>query len=179
VDVTASSVDDRAALIEQLRSLTKDVHDEVHAQGKAAHQLARLSRRLTISAAVGAAAVGLVTALTQTLHGTARVIVTLVAFAGAATSGTAAALKAPERAHGAQGRWIEFRSLARRLDAIMTAGLGDRSLQELKSLIDEVLDRLDQIQGASESQNLRLTAEDEAESALPQPAPKLLPGASG
>lgn len=147
-----------ATLIEQLRSLLKEVHDEEHEQGKAVHHLGRLSRRLTIAAALGSAAVGLVTALTQTLHGGARAIVILVAFVGAATSGVAAALKAPERAHGAQGRWLELRSLARRLDVIMATGLDDRTPQELKILIDEVLDRLDQIQGARDSQTIRLSS---------------------
>lgn len=112
--VVEPSAGEKAALTQQLRELVKEVQEEERQQGKATHRLGRLGGRLAVAAAIGSAAAGLVTALSQSLHGVARVIVIIVAF-GAATSGTAAALRAPERAHGAQGRWLELRSLARRL----------------------------------------------------------------
>ncbi len=155
--VVELSASEKAALTQQLRDLLKEVQEEERQQGKATHRLGRLGGRLAVAAAIGSAVAGLVTALSQSLHGAARLIVIIVAFGGAATSGTAAALRAPERAHGAQGRWLELRSLARRLEVISATGLDDRTTDELKTLIDEVLDRLDQIQGARDSQSIRVS----------------------
>jgi len=155
--VVEPSAGEKAALTQQLRELVKEVQEEEKQQGKATHRLGRLGGRLAVAAAIGSAAAGLVTALSQSLHGVARVIVIIVAFGGAATSGTAAALRAPERAHGAQGRWLELRSLARRLEVITATGLDDRTADELKLLIDEVLDRLDQIQGARDSRSIQMS----------------------
>lgn len=166
--VVESPVDEQAALVAQLRSLLGEVQREERAQGKATHRLGRLGGRLAIASAIGSAAAGLVTALSQTLHGAARMVVIIVAFAGAATSGIAAALRAPERAYGAQGRWLELRSLARRLDFIVSTGLDGRSRDQLKDLIDEVLDRLDQIQGTHDSQGIRMTPSDERSASGPR-----------
>ncbi len=168
--VIEPSAGEKAALTQQLSELVKKVQEEERQQGKATHRLGRLGGRLAVAAAIGSAAAGLVTALSQSLHGVARLIVIIVAFGGAATSGTAAALRAPERAHGAQGRWLELRSLARRLEAITATGLDDRTADELKVLIDEVLDRLDQIQGARDSQGIRVSRAGQGDPALPMHA---------
>lgn len=155
------SADERSTLLEKLRSLLEEVQREERAQGKATRHLGRLGGRLAIASAIGSAAAGLVTALSQTLHGAARLAVIIVAFVGAATSGIAAALRAPERAHGAQGRWLELRALARRLDIVVSTGLDGWSREQLEGLVDEVLDRLDQIQGAHDSLGIRVAPGDE------------------
>ena len=155
--MTVAPTEGNAALIDEIRRLADQVRDEEHYQGAQTKRLGRLSGFLAILAAVGSGTVGGVAAASQSLQGGLRTAVVIIAFAGAALSGIAAGVKAPQRAQGAQGRWLELRSLSRRLDAIIAVNLADLSTAQFKALIDDTLDRLDQIQGARDSQRLRLS----------------------
>jgi hypothetical protein len=157
--VTNTPTDERGALVQQLHSLAEEARSEMHRQGYETKHLGRLGTVLAVLATLGSGTAGAVVAATQTLSGAARTIVAIVAFIGAGISGVAGAVRAPQRAQGAQGRWLELRSLSRRLEAVTAGGLTSTSIDQLKALIDETLDRLDQIEGARDSATLRLLAQ--------------------
>lgn len=80
------STSEKAALTLQLRDLLTEVQEEERRHEKATHHLGQLGGRLAVAAAICSAGASLLTALSQSLHRVARLIVIIVAFRGAATS---------------------------------------------------------------------------------------------
>jgi hypothetical protein len=136
---------------EELRRLLEEIGDEQRSQGKMAHRLSQQRNWLSVIAGLGSGVAGAVVAAVSTLHGGLKTAVILIAFAGTAINAAVLGLHAPERAKGAQDRWLQLRSLHRRLQARLAVDGHEIDLDDAKQLIDVTLDTLDTIQGVQKS----------------------------
>ncbi|HEY5244438.1 MAG TPA: hypothetical protein VIJ60_02135 [Acidimicrobiales bacterium] len=150
-----------ASSSEELGRLLKEIGEEQSSQGKMAHRLSQQRNWLSVIAGLGSGVAGAVVAAVSTLQGGLKTAVILIAFAGTAINAAVLGLHAPERAKGAQDRWLQLRSLHRRLQARLAVDGQAIAPDDAKQLIDVTLDTLDTIQGVQKSAVVRVdTAPD-------------------
>jgi len=145
-----------ASSSEELGRLLKEIGEEQSSQGKMAHRLSQQRNWLSVIAGLGSGVAGAVVAAVSTLQGGLKTAVILIAFAGTAINAAVLGLHAPERAKGAQDRWLQLRSLHRRLQARLAVDGQAIAPDDAKQLIDVTLDTLDTIQGVQKSAVVRV-----------------------